>query len=100
MNMENTAIDKKLSDLTDEEFTNLIDGIVTHRFYEWAEQATKDDDIQRLKEKLSKSYDVPANSILINAICTFYAGFRAGSEFAQDVTEAPGSEQKEAQDDN
>ena len=74
MNTENTAVDKKLADLTDEEFTNLIDGIVTHKFYEWAAQATKDGDVQRLKEKLSKSYDIPEKSFLINAIGIFYAG--------------------------
>ena len=90
--------DRKIADLTNEEFMNLIDGIVIHKFNEWGKGIPNDADVTRIEEKLAEAWKLPTNAPLIKTAATFYAGFRAGFEVAQSIDEAAKEEDTTAKE--
>lgn len=79
--------DKKIKDLTEEEFDKFIRAIKWDRFNKWADGLTKDEDAQRDVDEVSKRTGLPKHSPLVMMATGFFAGVEAGVEIMQAFTE-------------
>lgn len=75
--------DKRLKDMTDEEFEEFMRGIKWDRFNKWAAGVNESEEAQRDIDEVARRTGLPKHSPLVLMATSFFAGVDAGTEITE-----------------
>jgi len=89
--------DKRLDEMTDEEFLLYVNAVKYSRFEKWAtEEMSQDERYKRLPEEVERQTKNKRGSLMNCMIVAYMAGMDAGVEMLHDLEElAPGKREAE-----
>ena len=79
--------DKKIKDMTNEEFEDFMRMVKWDRFNKWAASLDKNNQAQRDVDEVAKKTGFPRHAPLVLMASAFFAGVEAGVELAEELLE-------------
>ncbi len=79
--------DKKIKDMTNEEFEDFMRMVKWDRFNKWAASLDKNDQAQRDVDEVAKKTGFPRHAPLVLMASAFFAGMEAGVELTEELLE-------------